>query len=103
MKPLDDIDRGILRLLQKDAKLTNKEIAQQLDLSVTPIYERIKRLERSGYITGYTARLDRELLGFRLQAFCNVSLQEHQTEYLQRFERDVRKLPEVLACYPHCW
>ncbi len=99
MRTLDQIDRGILRLLQKNAKLTNKEMAQELNLSVTPIYERIKRLERDGFIKAYRAELDRRQLGFKLQAFCNVSLQEHQTEYLRRFERDVRKLPEVLACY----
>jgi len=98
-RTLDTTDRAILNKLQRNAKLTHKEIAAALDLTVTPIYERIKRLERSGYIKGYHARISKEHLAFRVQAFANVSLQEHQTELLRRFEREVIKLPEVVACY----
>ncbi|MCB0639464.1 MAG: Lrp/AsnC family transcriptional regulator [Lewinella sp.] len=99
MKPLDEHDRRLLQLLQKNAKLTHKELAADLGLTLTPVYERIKRLEREGYIKSYVALADRQHLGLQLMAFCNVSLEEHQTAYLRRFEKDVRALPEVIACY----
>lgn len=99
LKPLDATDRTILNHLQRNAKLTHKEIAAALGLTVTPIYERIKRLERQGYIKGYHARVSKEHMTLQVQAFANVSLQEHQTEQLRRFEREVIKLPEVVACY----
>lgn len=99
MKKLDRTDLKILELLQQDAKLTHKQIATQLHLTTTPVYERIKRLERSGYIRKYTALLDRSLLKLQLMAFCNVTLKEHQTAFIHRFERDVRQLTEVVECY----
>ena len=99
LKKLDRTDIKILELLQQDAKLTHKQIAAQLHLTTTPIYERIKRLERAGFIRKYTALLDRNLVNLQLMAFCNVTLKEHQTDFIHRFERDVRQLPEVVECY----
>jgi DNA-binding Lrp family transcriptional regulator len=99
MKNLDPIDLRILDLLQEDAKLTNKEIAAQLGMSTTPVYERIKKLEEKGYIRQYVALVDRKKLGLPLVAFCNVSLKEHSNKYLRIFEREVLSLHEVVECY----
>ena len=96
---LDVTDRRILELLQQDALLTNKELATSLNLSVTPIYERIKRLRRDGYIRQYVALLDKNKIGRSLVAFCQVSLKEHTQEFIREFEEKIRDLPEVVECY----
>ncbi len=96
---IDDTDRSILKLLQEDAKMTIKEVAVRLNLTTTPIFERIKRLEREGHITGYRAVLNRKKLDLQLMVFCNVSLNGHHLELLEKFERDVQSLPEVVECY----
>jgi Lrp/AsnC family leucine-responsive transcriptional regulator len=96
---LDATDLRILRLLQINSKLTNKEIAEEVGLTITPVYERIKRLEENGFIRHYRAELDRHLLGFEMIAFCNVSLKEHNRNYLDEFEKAVEELHEVVECY----
>jgi DNA-binding Lrp family transcriptional regulator len=96
---LDMVDRAILRLLQEDASRTTKEVAAQLDLTTTPVFERIKRLEREGYVRRYTALLDRRKVGLQLLVFCDVSLKEHNRDYLLNFEKAVVELPEVLECH----
>jgi DNA-binding Lrp family transcriptional regulator len=96
---LDATDLRILRLLQNQAKVTNKEIAAELGLTPSPVYERIRRLERTGVIRRYVALVDREQLGLRLLVFCNVSIKEHARPYILTFEREIRTLPEVLECF----
>lgn len=96
---LDLIDRKILRFLQEDGKMKIKEIAASLNMTTSPIFERIKRLEKSGAIQGYTALVDKEVLGYGLVAFCTLSLERHHKEYLEQFEQDVNGLEEVLECY----
>lgn len=96
---LDQTDRQILQLLQYDARLTNKEIADKLGKTISPVYERIKWLEQQGYIKQYIALADRNLLGLHLVAFTNVQLKEHAQTMLHAFEKEVVKLPEVLECY----
>jgi DNA-binding Lrp family transcriptional regulator len=96
---LDDTDRRLLELLQTDAFLTNKELAARLHLTPTPIHERVKRLEREGYIRGYVALLDKAKIGRSLVAFCQVSLKEHTQAFIQEFEEKIRELPEVIECY----
>ncbi|MBL1279408.1 MAG: Lrp/AsnC family transcriptional regulator [Fluviicola sp.] len=96
---LDEIDFAILELLKEDAKQGNKVIAEQVGLSVTPTYERIKTMERVGVIEGYTVRLDRSKIGKNLQVFCQVSLKEHNLELLEVFEKEVVALEEVASCY----
>lgn len=96
---MDKIDRSILNLLQKDGKITIKEIAERLSLTTTPIFERVKKLEREGYIKSYKAILDRKKAGLQLMVFCNVTLNLHQTDYLKKFEKDIQQFPEVVECY----
>jgi DNA-binding Lrp family transcriptional regulator len=96
---IDQIDTAILALLQEDGKLTIKEIAAQLKLTTTPVFERIKRLERDGHIQRYAALVDRAKVGLSVMAFCSVSLDAHHTEFLEKFEEDIQHFPEVLECY----
>ncbi|WP_298540770.1 Lrp/AsnC family transcriptional regulator [uncultured Aquimarina sp.] len=96
---MDKIDRSILNLLQKNGKITIKEIAERLSLTTTPIFERVKKLEREGYIKSYKAILDRKKAGLQLMVFCNVTLNLHQTDYLKKFEKDIQQFPEVVECY----
>jgi Lrp/AsnC family leucine-responsive transcriptional regulator len=99
MNQLDQTDIRILLLLQSDARLTNKEIADKLDKTVTPIYERIKWLEQQGYIHRYVAVLDRNKIDKGLVAFTNVQLKEHSHPMLKAFEKDIVKFGEVMECY----
>ncbi|MEO0341660.1 MAG: Lrp/AsnC family transcriptional regulator [Bacteroidota bacterium] len=99
MKQLDNIDRQILHLLQLNAKATIKEIATEMGMTTTPVYERIKRMEEAGYIRNYVALLDKSLLGLGLVVFCKTSLKDHSAEALQNFEAEVKTLKPVLECY----
>lgn len=96
---LDATDRQILTLLQQDAFISNKELSQQLNLSLTPIHERVKRLEREGYLKGYVGLVDRKKIGRDLIAFCQVSLKEHTQDFIREFEARIGGLPEVVECY----
>jgi DNA-binding Lrp family transcriptional regulator len=99
MTNLDNIDLQILKFLQDDALTTNKEIAARLNMTTTPIHERIKRLERDGIIEKYTAILNKSKLGKSLVVLVDVTLKEHAAVYLEQFEKDVLLLPEVVECY----
>lgn len=96
---LDPYDRKILEMLQANARTTTKEIAAALDLSVTPTYERIKRLERKGYIRQYVALVDSHKVGKELTVLASVGLKEHSREHLNRFVEQISPLPEVMECY----
>lgn len=95
----DAIDIKLLSLLQADSKKTTKEYANQLGLSTTAVYERIKRLEKSGVITGYVALVDLKKVNKAFLVFCHVKLIQHIKEYVLQFEREVQKLEEVAECY----
>lgn len=99
MYKLDKTDVQILSFLQKDSKLTNKEIAAQLNLTTTPVYERIKKMEREGVIDKYVALINPLKVGLQLTAFCNVSLKEHSKDYIEKFEHDISQFSEVSECY----
>jgi Lrp/AsnC family leucine-responsive transcriptional regulator len=99
MARLDSIDKSIIRLLQEDAKYTNKQIAERLHLTTTPVFERIKKLEKEGYIEKYVALVNRKKVGLQLISYCDVSLKQHDAEYLNIFEREILSLPEVVECY----
>lgn len=96
---LDHYDRKILALLQQNARITTKEVAAELGLSVTPAYERVKRLERQGFIKQYVALIDSHMVGKQLTVMATVSLKEHSREYLNRFVEQINPLPEVMECY----
>ncbi len=99
MIKLDKVDHRILEMLQENAKLTTKEIAGTLGMSITPVYERIKRLERHQIILKHVALVDRKKIGRNLIGFCNVSLNQHSKDNLLKFEQNVVKFEEVLECY----
>jgi Lrp/AsnC family leucine-responsive transcriptional regulator len=99
MIKLDSLDRQLLTLLQKDCKQTNKELSVKLGLSVTAVYERIKKLEREGVINQYVSLLNKEKLGLGFVVFCQIKLVQHTKEFLTEFEREVKQLDEVLECY----
>ncbi len=99
MEKLDEIDKQLLRMLQQDAKLTTKELASKLGLTLSPVYERIKQLENLGYIKQYVAVLDKSLLGQPIMAFCQVSMRYHDKAFIDKFEEEVQNLEEVQECY----
>ena len=96
---LDETDLQILRILQKNAKLTTKELAEAVHLTPTPVFERQKRLERQGYIKKYVAVLDPEKLGMGLQVFCKVKLKQINREIAESFARRIMRIAEVTECY----
>ncbi|HET8886295.1 MAG TPA: Lrp/AsnC family transcriptional regulator [Salinimicrobium sp.] len=95
----DHYDKKILQQLQTDSKKTNKEISNVLGLSVTAVYERIKKMEREGYINQYVALLNPEKVEKSFMVFCQIKLIQHSKNYVTKFEAEVTKLTEVLECY----
>lgn len=99
MIQLDSIDKTILKLLQLDAKMNVKEIAAKIKLTVTPTYERIKRLEKNGVITKYVAVINKKKVGKSLEVLCHVSLSSHSKDKIISFENEINKIDEVMDCY----
>ena len=96
---LDAIDIQILRILQDNSRLTTKELAQKIHLSVTPTYERQLRLERMGYIKGYVAVLDANKMERGFMVFCNVSMKQINKQIANNFCVTVGTWNEVTECY----
>ena len=96
---IDKIDITLLNLLQNNTKLNTKELAQKVGLSVTPTYERIKRLEKQGYIKHYVAILDRKLIDKNLMVMSFVSLILHSRDMQIEFEKSVIEYAEVIECF----
>lgn len=99
MRPLDDLDRAILRELQSNARLSNTELAERVGLSPSPCWQRVKRLEESGYIEAYAAVLNQKHLGKPDTVIVEVTLEKHDDEVLDKFGRALTDLPEVLEAY----
>ena len=99
MDTLDQTDLKMLRILQQNARLTNKELAAQVNLSTTPVFERLKRLERNGYIKKYVAVLDAEKLNRGFIVFCNVKMRRLSKEIARDFMERMLNIPEVTECY----
>ena len=99
MENLDPIDLEILKQLQEDSNVNIKDLASKLFLTATPVYERIKRLEREGYIKKYVALLDTEKMNRGMIVFCNVRLKEHAKNVGANFVKDIVALPEIIECY----
>ncbi len=96
---MDKVDKEILTILQRNAKLNIKEIAAELNMTKTPIYERIKRLEREGVIENYVAVVNRKKLPSSMIVFCSVRLEQQKLEGIEQFEKAISEIPEVLECY----
>jgi Lrp/AsnC family leucine-responsive transcriptional regulator len=97
--PLDEKDKSILRLLQDNAKMTVREIAEKVHLSTTPVHERIKRMEETGVILQYATLVNHSKIRKGLMAICYVSLKEHNKKSGSRFIKTINELPEVIECY----
>jgi Lrp/AsnC family leucine-responsive transcriptional regulator len=96
---LDAIDRKILEILQLEGRISNLKLAERVNLTPTPCLERVKRLERDGYITGYGARLDPARLGLGMLVFIEVTLDRTTPDVFDRFAAAVKLLPTVLECH----
>ena len=99
MEILDKTDLQILRVLQNNSRLTTKELAAKVNLSPTPVFERVKRLEANGYIKKYVAVLDPAKLNRGFVVFCSVKLRRLNRDIAAEFTRIVREIPEVTECY----
>ncbi|MPS66029.1 MULTISPECIES: Lrp/AsnC family transcriptional regulator [Chryseobacterium] len=95
----DDFDKKLLIYLQEDAKQTTKELSYKLGLSVTAVYERIKKLEKLGVISKYVALLSRDKINRNFTVLCHVKLVQHKKEYVIEFEKEVVNLPEITECF----
>lgn len=95
----DATDKKLLEYIQQDSKQTNKELSNKLGLSVTAVYERIKKLEKDGFIDGYIAIINKEKVNRNFVVFCHVKLVQHSQEFVVKFEKEVKQLNEVLECY----
>lgn len=96
---MDNIDLQILRALQENARLTTKELAAQVHLSTTPVFERVKRLEREGFILKYAAVLDAGKLGRGFTVFCSVKLKQMTRSVARNFISVIKDIPQVIECY----
>lgn len=96
---LDRYDIAILRELQRDARLSNAELAARIGLSAAPTWRRVKWLEQQGCITGYRAEIDRRKIGLGVLAFVRVDAERNNAEATRALEDAIRALPEVIACH----
>jgi len=96
---LDKLDLQILMLLQEDATLKTKEVAHKIGLSVTPTYDRIKRLEKKGIIKKYVAILNKYAINKSVTVICHITLQKHEQRLLHIFENEISRVNEVMECY----
>lgn len=96
---LDQTDKKLLDLLQRNSKRTNKELSSKLSLSVTAVYERIRKLERGGVISRYVALVNPEEIEKSFMAFCQIKLVQHTKTNVTQFEEQVAGLSEVVECY----
>lgn len=98
MASLDKIDRQILALLRENARMSNLELAERVNLSPTPCARRVKQLEDAGVITGYSVTTDPRKLGYQLSVYIAISMDKHTAERFSNFEKKLREFPEVVSC-----
>ncbi|WP_378186615.1 Lrp/AsnC family transcriptional regulator [Aquimarina sp. W85] len=96
---LDTTDIKILELLQENSNRTTKSLAEELKMSTTPVFERIKKLEKEGYIDKYAALLNEKMVGFKQTVFIGITLQGHTRSYLEKFVKQINDFPEVVECH----
>ena len=98
MVSLDKIDRQILALLRENARMSNLELAESVNLSPTPCARRVKQLEDAGVITGYSVTTDPRKLGYQLSVYIAISMDKHTAERFSNFEKKLQEFPEVVSC-----
>lgn len=96
---LDDTDKAILKLVQKNSRMTIKEMASKLNVSTTPIFDRMKKMEKAGVIKDYVALVDPKTIGRNLIVFINISLKEHGKKAINEFVKNIVKFPQVIECH----
>jgi Lrp/AsnC family transcriptional regulator, leucine-responsive regulatory protein len=95
----DETDKKLLSFLQEDAKQTTKELSYKLGLSITAVYERIRKMENMGVISKYVALLNRQKISRNFIVLCHIKLAQHKKEYVLQFEKEVMNLQEVTECF----
>ena len=96
---LDKIDIEILTMLQEDSNRTTKSISEALGMTTSPVFERIKKLEKQGYIEKYVAVLNNRKLGLKLTVFIGITLQGHTRSYPEKFVKEINNFPEIIECH----
>ncbi len=96
---MDRIDKKILEILQKDARITNAKLSSDIGLSPAPTLERVKKLEKAGYIEGYFAEFDKEKLGLDVLTFIQISLKDNKKNTVKKFIDHISKIDEIVECY----
>ncbi len=96
---LDELDIKILKIIQENSQKTLKEIAEQVNLSLSPTHDRVKRLESDGYIQGYVGLLNRKKLNLGLLVHCQVTLEKQNSRNFREFEDAIREFPEITSCH----
>lgn len=99
MKKLDSKDQQIIRALQRNGRMTNQDLAAEVNLSPSPCLRRLKLLEESGVITGYSANIDAEAYGLPVTVFVHVRLNSHTEATVKQFEADISRVDQVLECF----
>lgn len=99
MKNLDETDIRILNILQNNSDITTKELALKVNLSPTPVFERVKRIEKAGYIKKYVAILNAEKLSRGFIVFCNIRLKQHSKELGMQFRSAIKDINAITECY----
>ena len=99
MKPIDKIDYKLLNLLQQNSRFTIKELSEKLFLSTTPIHERIKKLEKNGYIKQYITLLEPKKIDKNLIVYVSVGLHQHTKQAVEEFKKEINQLDEVMEAY----
>lgn len=96
---LDKIDLKILAALQQDGQMTKAKLSETVGLSVSPCWERVKKLEKAGVITGYRALVDATKIARHATILVEVTLKQHRSEDFRRFEQAMADIPEIVECY----
>lgn len=96
---MDKIDRLIIRELQLNARLSNQELAEKINLSPSPCLRRVRLLEKSGILSGYTARVDQEAYGLPLNVFVSIKLEKQNERSIKEFESGLQLLDQIMECY----
>ena len=96
---MDSKDRQVIRALQRDGRMTNQDLALEVNLSPSPCLRRVRNLEKKGVIQGYSADVDAAAYGLSITVFVRIKLERHNEAEVQNFEKRVRMIDEVLECH----